>query len=381
MKAALFFIFTFLLSVSCTKYEESMLRLQMHSPDLSADSTVYITGSTANLGNWNPKGLKMNYIGNQIWESSIPYDSATIIEYKYTLGSWATENADANGLPLPNFEWKNGLGNPKKDQVLFWRNSEDRKVNGQITGDVRYHREIEGEGLLPRDLIVWLPDGYTNSSDRYNVLYMHDGQNIIDPATSSFGVDWQVDETMSTLIASGEFPPTIVVGIYNTVQRTQDYTPGKQADSYLELIRNTIKPLIDSTYRTKPERANTFIAGSSYGGMISMQAIWENSDLFSAALCFSPAFKTDAFNYVTKVRNTVNPPNNIFIYLDNGGVGLEAILQSGIDEIMPVLQEKGLIENEHWVFIQDVEARHFEGDWAKRFPNALRLLNDQLSRN
>jgi predicted alpha/beta superfamily hydrolase len=379
MKTLLFWFISLAMVACVTKNND--LVFQLNSPDLFEDSVVYITGSEASLGNWNPKGLQMNYIGNQTWEASIPFDSSKIIEYKYTLGSWSTENADANGLPLPNFEWKSSLGNPKKDQVLFWRNSDDRVVQGQVTGNVKYHRDLKADGLLPRDLIVWLPSNYDKKIDRsYPVLYMHDGQNIIDPSTSSFGVDWQVDESVTALIERGEFPESIVVGIYNTSERTQDYTPGEQSQLYLSFIRETVKPLIDSTYRTKPGRNSTFIGGSSYGGMISMQAIWEHSDIFSAALCFSPAFKTQAYNYVNNVKNTSNPPRDIFIYMDNGGVGLEAILQPGIDEMKEALKTQGLNEGLNWVFIKDKEARHFEADWAKRFPKALEILNAHLNR-
>ena len=67
--------------------------------------------------------------------------------------------------------------------------------------------------------------------------------------------------------------------------------------------------------------------------------------------------------------------------MDNGGIGLEAILQPGIDEMMPTLTEKGLLEGENWVFIQDPKARHFEADWALRFPEALRKLQTHLTRN
>jgi predicted alpha/beta superfamily hydrolase len=380
MKSYLFTIIACLFLISCMKKQDTELKFVLHSPDLSSDSTVYITGSSASLGNWNPKGLQMSYTGNQLWEATIPYDSSQIIEYKYTLGSWSTENADANGLPLPNFEWKAGKDNPKKDQVLFWRNSNERVINGQITGTVEYHKNISAEGLLPRDLIVWLPEGYAKGTETYPVLYMHDGQNIIDPVISSFGVDWEVDETMTSMIASGDFPPAIVVGIYNTAQRTQDYTPGSQSHNYLLLIRNTIKPLIDRNYRTKKEREYTFIGGSSYGGMISMQAIWEHSDIFSAALCFSPAFKTEAYNYVERVANTAETPEDIFIYMINGGVGLEAILQPGIDEMLSILNSKGLLENEHWIFKQELEARHFEADWARQFPDALRTLQAHLKK-
>jgi len=172
------------------------------SPDLPSDTTVYITGSVEQLGSWNPSRVKMEPQGNHTWTKEITIDGPLSIEYKYTLGSWEREGADANGSPLSNLVIDASQDKTVRDTVLFWTKGPRQRVNhGQITGTVRYHRGVKGVGLQDRDLVVWLPPGYSvDKTRRYPVLYMHDGQNIFDPVTSAFGVDWSIDETADDLI-------------------------------------------------------------------------------------------------------------------------------------------------------------------------------------
>jgi predicted alpha/beta superfamily hydrolase len=204
---------------------------------------------------------------------------------------------------------------------------------------------------------------------------MQDGQNIVDPATSSFGVDWQIDESLDSLIRAGKLAHMIVVGIYNTADRTYEYTPGEIGTAYMELVTKTIKPMIDKTYRTKPDRANTWVGGSSAGGIISFMLVWNYPTVFSKALCMSPAFKTpEGFGYqfdFVKVVKADKKRKNVVFYLDNGGVGLEAALQPGIDEMIQALREKGYVTGTDFVFKRDAAAFHNEAAWAERFPYAI----------
>src|SRR5437762_6204333 len=79
----------------------------------------------------------------------------------------------------------------------------------------------------PRRVVVWLPSGYRAHGPKYAVLYMHDGQNLFDKATAGYGMEWQIDEHLSRLIAERKVRPTIVVGIWNTPKRLQEYVPSK----------------------------------------------------------------------------------------------------------------------------------------------------------
>jgi len=226
---------------------------------------------------------------------------------------------------------------------------------------------MKGKGIKDRDVVVWLPPCYDENSEvHYPALYMHDGQNMFDPKTSAFGVDWQIDEASDTLIRKGYIEPIIIVGIYNTPDRTSDYSPNDTGYAYMNFIVNDLKPFIDNNYRTLPEREFTATGGSSMGGLISFMLLWEHSNVFSQAACLSPAFKIGSFDFVAPVENYTNNKKNIRIYIDNGGVGLEDSLQAGIDDMLVALKNKGYAENGDLYWYKDADAKHFESDWAER---------------
>ncbi len=345
----------------------------LSSPDLPGDSTVFITGGIAQLAEWNPGVVKMEYQGSHSWKTEITLDTAASIEYKYTLGSWEHEGAGADGQPLHNFIAAVTHDTTIHDAIYFWtKGGREKVVHGQITGTVRYHRSLKYPGINDRDLIVWLPPGYdTDTSAHYPVLYMHDGQNIVDPVTSSFGTDWSVDETCDSLITIHAIPPMIVVGIYNTPDRMVEYVPGVKGTAYMNFVVEVVKPFIDSVYRTKPGRESTTIGGSSAGGVISFMLAWEHPDVFSKAICMSPAFKIKKIDYVQTVMASAESKKNVFFYIDNGGVGLEIQLQPGVDAMIAALKEKGYQEGKDYVYVSDPTAQHFEAAWAKRFPDAI----------
>jgi predicted alpha/beta superfamily hydrolase len=199
---------------------------------------------------------------------------------------------------------------------------------------------------------------------------MHDGQNIIDPATSSFGVDWRIDESVDSLIQNKIIEPHIVVGIYNTKDRSQEYTPGEKGNSYMKFVADKLKPMIDLAYRTKPEALYTITGGSSAGGLISFMLAWEYPHVFSKAICMSPAFKIFNIDYVKTVLET-KEKKPVYFYIDNGGIGLESQLQSGIDEMINALRSKGYQPGTDFYYFINLSAKHFEKDWGKRFPSAI----------
>lgn len=244
-----------------------------------------------------------------------------------------------------------------------------------IVGTVRHHRAFHGRGLADRDLIVWLPPGYGASPlESYPVLYMQDGQNIIDPATSTFGVPWGVDKSVDRMIRGGTLPPLIIVGIYNTRNREDEYMPGPLAETYMDFMVGTLKPFIDSTYKTKPGRRDTMVAGASSGGTIAFMLVWEHPDVFSRAMCMSPAFKIDKWDYVSTVLGTRHPPRDILLYLDVGSVELEMRLEPGVEAMRGALEKRGYRAGADFVVMHDPGAKHQEAAWGKRFPGALQFL-------
>lgn len=242
-------------------------------------------------------------------------------------------------------------------------------------GRIDHLRNIEGEGLLPRDVLVWTPPGYeADPSRRYPVLYMHDAQMLFDATITWNGQEWGVDEAVVRLVEAGEIEPLIVVGLANTGTRTADYSPGPRGEAYMEFLVNTVKPMIDQRYRTRPGKPDTLVAGSSMGGLISCMLGWAYPEVFGAALCFSPAFRVEGEpDWSLFFTESGGGQRNVFFYVDNGGVGLEERLQPGIDYLLGFWQEQGYREGEDFVLVLDPEAEHKETAWAARFPAALKL--------
>src|SRR5262245_13166693 len=145
---------------------------------------------------------------------------------------------------------------------------------------MRYHRDFRSSFLKrPRTLIVSLPPGYlTHSRHRYPVLYLHDGQNLFNPATSFAGAAWEADKTAARLMRGKRIRPLIQVGICNTDDRLDEYGPwrdrsekaGGRGKRYARFLVEEVKPFIDRTYRTLRDREWTGVAGSSLGGLISL---------------------------------------------------------------------------------------------------------------
>lgn len=236
----------------------------------------------------------------------------------------------------------------------------------EILGNVEYHYEFFSRYLRnERDIIVWLPNSYySNSHKRYSVLYMHDGQNLFNPATSFAGFDWKVDETALDLIERKITNEFIVVGIYNTKDRLEEYNYySPKGKNYAYFLINELKPFIDEHYHTYPSKYNTAVMGSSLGGLISFQLIWNFPGIFGMAACLSSSFWFNDRLVFRKVENS-QKPNDIKIYLDCGSLEKELIEDS--KNMYKLLLEKGFTENKDVFWHEEPNGKHREQDWAKR---------------
>jgi predicted alpha/beta superfamily hydrolase len=258
-----------------------------------------------------------------------------------------------------------------------------------VQGDVRVLSGLESPQLNNRrDLLVYLPPSYQESDKRYPVLYMQDGQNLFD-ATTSFAGEWQVDETMESL--SQEGLEAIVVGIPNIGEnRLDEYSPysqlkmgGGRGDQYLSFLTETIKPLIDSSFRTCPEREYTAIFGSSMGGFISLYGFFRYPQIFGMVGIMSPAFWFARGALYTYVENAPFSPGKI--YLDVGtrehGGGRSKMMQShsrryyaSVRRMQRILVKKGYRPRHNLLYVEEKWAGHEEQAWARRLPAAFRFL-------
>ncbi len=340
-------------------------------------ATVYIAGNHPKLGGWHPGKVALQEKSAGIWERVIRFPQQIKLAFKFTLGKWENEALSETGSVPPNHQVTLNRDTTFTVTIPDWRDGQNfhQEATGQITGTVRYHRNMQGEELLPRDVVVWLPPGYADAPEkRYPVIYMHDGQNIVDPNTSFGGVDWQVDETADSLIRNDEIEPVIVVGAYNTGHRSLEYSDTTLGHAYMNFLINYLKPMIDSTYRTLPGREHTATMGSSMGGLISFLLVWYHPDVFSQAGCLSPAFIYKYHNAVTMVENYQGTDKNIRIYMDNGGIDLEAKLQPGCDDMLAALKAIGFTEGKNLHWFLDPEAAHTEAAWASRIWRPLKFM-------
>jgi enterochelin esterase-like enzyme len=335
-------------------------------------SNIYVAGNHKKLGNWQPDVVQLSEKGNREYSKSISFKYGEMIEFKITRGSWDTEALNDDGSIPGNFTLTVKNDTTINVQVKLWADQTERKIIGQITGIVKYHLNFKGKGIRSRNIIVWLPPFYfLEKEKKYPVLYMHDGQNIFDPRTSSFNIDWQIDENADKLIKQGLIEEIIIVGIYNTIDRWSEYSENDTGYAYMRFIVDSLIPFINKYYRTLHGREFTATGGSSMGGLISFMLLWEFPNVFSKAICVSPAFKISRFNFVDNVNSYQGEEKYLKFYIDNGNDALDTKLQAGVDEMINALDEKGFTEKKDYYFFKDYDGSHNENSWSKRFWRAL----------
>ncbi|MFA6467975.1 MAG: alpha/beta hydrolase-fold protein [Bacteroidota bacterium] len=332
-----------------------------------SQNTVFIAGNLPELGNWNPSAVALKKVNDSLWKIAVSVKKGALLEFKVTAGSWESEAIyDSSAIP------QNTFIEVTKDTIvilrpLFWKRSIlPKKPEQAIRGKVDYHRQLRGEGLIhARDIIVWLPPSYEKNPKKfYPVLYMHDGQNIFDPSTAFTGHDWRVDEVADSLIKMKKIEEIIVVGIYNSPDRLPEYSDTDLGTAYMNFVISVVKPLIDSTYRTKPGREHTGVIGSSLGGLSSLLFVWKHPQVFGMAGCVSSAFWFDNEKTLKEVREYTGSKKHIKIYLDCGGREKELI--SGYKRMTEILKSKGYKKGKDLEYTLDSLGSHNEQSWAKR---------------
>jgi predicted alpha/beta superfamily hydrolase len=260
-----------------------------------------------------------------------------------------------------------------------------------VTGSLRVLEQVHSPQLNnQRDVLVYLPPSYDGGQRAYPVIYMHDGQNLFDTATSYSG-EWEVDETMERL--AGEGIEAIVVGVPNKgVDRVHELSPYPRrreskgrGDAYLRFIVETVKPLVDGAFRTQPEREHTGLLGSSMGGLISLYGFFQYGEVFSLAGVFSPAMRFGRGAIFTTVADA--PRVDGRIYMDVGtregvdlgehGRGEKRVSREFLEDarrMRDMLVEKGYKLGKSLLYVEDEDAIHHESAWARRLPDALRFL-------
>ena len=364
-----------LFSGNCPGQEiEITFRVSIAESLMTADEKIYIVGNIEQLGNWQADVVALNKIDNSNWELKLKFRDGERLEYKFTRGSWQKEEVLANGLVPGNKNLIVRKNLKVQHTIMNWKDFYFKPVGG-ITGTVKYHENFPSEILgNERTIIVWTPPGYENSTKRYPVLYMHDGQNIFDPNTSYLGIDWQIDETADSLIRKNQIEEILVVGIYNTENRMFEYADTEKGRAYMDFIVSELKPFIDNNYRTKTDRENTALMGSSMGGLISFYLVWRFPQVFSKAACLSTSIHWNNGAMFKEIENFKGPTKNIKIYFDNGGIGSEGQMTSFYHKVNELLVAQGFKMGEDLEYFYDEKGDHSEPAWAKRAWRPLQFL-------
>lgn len=268
-------------------------------------------------------------------------------------------------------------------------------------GSIQQYANFPSKYVPARRVDVWLPPNY-DSTEKYAVLYMHDGKALFDSSLMWNKQEWGVDETMQLMQYNKGNKNNIVVGIWNSgATRRAEYFPQKvfelltpmqqqafsqakagsqlmlvgnmQADNYLKFIVKELKPFIDSTYYVHTDIANTFIAGSSYGALISLYAICQYPKVFGGAACLSthwPGTYSLHNNPIPEavlayLKINLPTPSHHKIYFDYGTITLDSLYASTQKKVNKLMKAKGYTANS-WITKVFVGADHTEKSWAAR---------------
>jgi predicted alpha/beta superfamily hydrolase len=259
----------------------------------------------------------------------------------------------------------------------------------KLAGELRLHEfksQIFGNTRMLR---VWLPPGYDASENRrrhYPVFYLNDGQNLFDPATAYIGVDWQADEAADRLIRENRIPPLILVGIDNAQRdRAREYLPYRsfnprimrpQGKRYPDFLLNEVMPILYQRYRIARGPENTGLGGSSLGAIVSLHTAMDRPGIFGRLLLESPSLFVSNRRFLKSSRAFRQWPDRIFMAIGTREAGSEDRDRQVVEDVRAlerVFRRAGLREDRLLVSI-DEGATHNEGEWAKRFPEALAFL-------
>jgi predicted alpha/beta superfamily hydrolase len=234
---------------------------------------------------------------------------------------------------------------------------------------------------------VWLPPDYDGWGEkRYPVLYLNDGQNLFEAATAFGGVHWQVGETAERLIEEGKIPPLIIVGIDNTGKnRLREYIPyrsfdprvfGAQGKHYPDFLLREVMPMIQKHYPVAKGPEHTGLGGSSLGGLITLYTQLASPGVFGRLLIESPSLFVANRKIIEECRSFRAWPYRVYLAMGTREVGnpiKDEKIVNDVREVEELMRASGMGEQRLKLRIEE-GAKHTEGAWAARFPEALEFL-------
>jgi len=362
-----------LLASAATAQYRVTMRLQ-HRPPGDTARGIYLAGT---FNNWSPGQAAYRFAddgsGGLSLTLNLPRGRQ---EFKLTKGSWDGVEVAANGKPLDNRTVFIANDTTMHLSIEQWADHFPA-VSRRSTAGSRV-QVIDTSFYMPqlkrhRRIWICLPANYERSHERYPVIYMQDGQNLFDEATSAYG-EWGVDEAMDSL--GPAYGHSIIVGIdHGGPARINEYAPfdmkqyGRgEGEAYLDFLVHTLKPFIDAHYRTQRTAAHTSVAGSSMGGLISFYAILKYPKVFGAAGVFSPAFWINPQVKHIDAKKAKEVKGRIYFYA--GGQENETM----VTDMLSIFEQMQRHSPAKMETVIRAEGRHSEATWRAEFPVFYRWL-------
>lgn len=336
---------------------------------------IYLAGT---FNNWQPNHskYKLNRLSTNIFKLNIDLPQGDY-QYKFTRGAWSNVETGTNNGFMPNRNLKI-LTNNKQTHLIKINGWNDFSGDHSVTGNVFI---INTNFPYPqfnttKTIWIYLPPDYFTSLKSYSVLYMHDAQNLFDKATSFVG-EWGLDEIMENNFLSGK-KNSIIVGLETKLERIDELTPhpnqnygGGKGEKYVEFLINFVKPFIDQNFRTKPNREDTGLAGSSLGGLMTFYAGFKNQNIFSKLGIFSPSFWFNETIFNIFDSNNLIKFNDTKFYFVCGEMEGSSTMVSNMQKMIDKL-----VQNDYKNVKYNTRpyGTHSEWFWNKEFPEAFEWL-------
>ena len=367
-----------------------LIRVRLARP-LPLDKNIFVSGSFNNWG-LGDKAWPMTMLPDGSHAARLPIWVRRNYEFKFHLGGWDSEATTARGNKMGNLNFSFSPRHTNYETtiegwlgVTAWPKPDSTAPLGvSILSDNMDMPQFNRK----RRIWVYLPQDYGKANKRYPVIYMQDGQNVFDKATS-FAGEWGVDETLNRLAGAGDYG-AIVIAINNGERtRNQEYHAldpdnGRtgQADAYLAFIVSTLKPLVDRAFQTKPDRLNTAIAGASSGGTISLYAALKYPDVFGKAALFStPLWLAPRFDMMVATSNSYRAGTKLwFMCGANERTGNDAAgtYARDVPAMMAALTTAGFSPTTQIKSTIDPEGQHNEQFWGRNFEDAYKWMFGSL---
>jgi predicted alpha/beta superfamily hydrolase len=365
-----------LITTECTSGQSSVHFIIKSLPSYQdSNSDIYLAGS---LNGWNPHDKNFQFSkddqGNYILDIKL---ANGLYQFKITKGSWDKVECTAGGADVMNRTLDISSDTSITISIEGWKDHFSSViVKREATASKNVH-VLNSAFWIPqlhrkRRVWIYLPEGYASSKKRYSVLYMHDGQNLFDDATSYSG-EWGVDECLDTMKKK-----CIVVAVDNGQdKRLNEYCPYDfsltgiaanyssnkgEGNQYVDFLVKTLKPYIDKRYRTLRDKNHTFIAGSSMGGLISMYAVLKYPNVFGGVGVFSPAFWVGP-----KIFPDIKTKGKIVhskIYFYAGKKESDSM----VTDMLKAMEGMSKVSHSKMTAVIRDDGKHNEQTWRKEFP-------------